>query len=143
MPNKSLLRIWQTRFKSQVAAYRKIYVQLEAKRKEMNDVGPDAADIADLQALEQREMYLRGVVRGAAQILIVLTRPYAYKDKDEIRKLELDYGMPGERVVNQVGTRAAQKWFEDNWSSVADSDWGDAMHRDGHKLQTTRVRQSS
>lgn len=137
---KSLLRMWQTRFKSQVAAYRKVYAELEAKRKDMNDNGPDNADIADLQALERREVYLRGVVRGAAQVLIILTRPYAYKDKDEIVKLERDYGMPGERGYNPTGTRNAHEFFEDQWSTFDQSDWGDAMHRDGHTLQARRSR---
>lgn len=134
MVQKTLRAILQARFKSQVAAYRKAYAALE------NPTYEQKTNPTEFHKLKEKEVYLRGVVRGAAQILIVLTRPTEHKNKEAIRKLELDYGMPGERGIVQTGSRVMQEFFEDRWSTSDASDWGDAMHNDGLKLQNRKGR---
>lgn len=83
----SLLEMWQTRFKSTVKQYNEA---LDAMHAVEGD--GDAYDKA-----RDRERLLRGVVRGGAQMLIILARPYEANSTTAIKDLEIDYGVPGER----------------------------------------------
>lgn len=101
----SLLRMWQSRFKATVAAYLKAKATLDATPKE------DEAYLA----WRDRERMLRGVVRGGAQMLIILVRPWEAKDNEKILDLEIDYGMPGKRSRPLPGVSPSMsKFLEDN-----------------------------
>lgn len=104
----SLLRMWQARFKATVASYLKAYEALESYY-------PQNPDEPEWLELRERERMLRGVVRGGAQMLIILTRPYEAKDNQAIMDLEIDYGMPGKRSKPLPGVSPSMsKFLEDN-----------------------------
>jgi len=110
----SLLRMWQARFKAQVAAYIKAKEEYDLLEERQNDA-PDTAGAVDLHAAERKERLLRGVVRGSAQMLIILTNPASAKDMKAVADLEIDYGMPGKRNRPRVGTSpTVSKYLEDN-----------------------------
>lgn len=97
----SLLRMWQSRFKATVASYLKAKAALDAD--------------PENQQLRDRERMLRGVVRGGAQMLIIMVRPWEYKDNEKILDLEIDYGMPGKRSRPLPGVSPSMsKFLEDN-----------------------------
>lgn len=101
---KSLLAQWQTRFKSSVKQYN------EALDK-MNTLA-DSDDGSAYDNARDRERLLRGVVRGNAQCLIILCRPWQANDNTEIADLEIDYGMPGKRSKPRPGVSPTiSKWF--------------------------------
>lgn len=101
----SLLRMWQSRFKATVASY--------LKAKEALDAHPFMDE--EYQKLRDRERMLRGVVRGGAQMLIIMVRPYEAKDNVKILDLEIDYGMPGQRSRPRPGVSPTMsKFLEDN-----------------------------
>lgn len=106
----SLLRQWQSRFKATVAAY------LKAKA-ELDEIEADRHIYAgsEWQKARDRERMLRGVVRGGAQMLIILVRPWEWKDNTAILDMEIDYGMPGERSKPRPGVSPTMsKFLEDN-----------------------------
>lgn len=97
--------MWQSRFKATVASY--------LKAKEVLDATPQGHETY-IDALK-RERMLRGVVRGGAQMLIILVRPFEYKDNEKILDMEIDYGMPGERSRPLPGVSPTMsKFLEDN-----------------------------
>jgi hypothetical protein len=97
----SLLRQWQSRFKATVASYLKAKAELDAD--------------PENRALRDRERMLRGVVRGGAQMLIILCRPWEWKDNTAILDMEIDYGMPGKRSKPRPGVSpTVSKFLEDN-----------------------------
>lgn len=109
----SLLRQWQSRFKASVSSY--------LKAKDALDHFTEKAPVMDLRIdeeyikLRDRERMLRGVVRGSAQMLIILCRPWEWKNNEAILDLEIDYGMPGKRSRPLPGASPTlSKFFEDN-----------------------------
>lgn len=107
----SLLRQWQARFKATIAAYVRAKEQLDAT--EMPDeFGPEFDAYLKLR---DRERMMRGVVRGGAQMLIILSRPWEWKNNEAILDMEIDYGMPGKRSKPRPGVSPLiSKYFEDN-----------------------------
>lgn len=106
----SLLRQWQARFKSTVAAYLKALEEFERVEAAGHIYGED-----EWQKARDRERMLRGVVRGGAQMLIILAQPWNAKNTDAIRDMEIDYGMPGKRSKPRPGVSPAiSKYVEDN-----------------------------
>lgn len=85
----SLLTMWQKRMMSVVRQYN--------KAKGILDTLPDSADDDAYAKAKDRERLLRGVVRGSAQMYIILVRPYEADSNDAINDLEIDFGMPGKR----------------------------------------------
>jgi len=111
----SLLRQWQSRFKATVAAYLKAKADLDRLDKLLRETSPDTALIQEQQAAFARERMLRGVVRGGAQMLIILVRPWEWKDNAAILDMEIDYGMPGKRSKPRPGVSPSMsKFLEDN-----------------------------
>lgn len=111
----SLLRQWQSRFKATVASYLKAKAELDRINQAINDGGADQALIQEQLAARDRERMLRGVVRGGAQMLIILCNPWSWKNNDAILDLEIDYGMPGKRSKPRPGVSPIiSKFFEDN-----------------------------
>lgn len=106
----SLLRQWQARFKATVAQYLKAKAELdeiEAARHIYSE--------SEWQKARDRERMLRGVVRGGAQMLIILVRPWEWKDNVAILDMEIDYGMPGKRSKPRPGVSPTMsKFLEDN-----------------------------
>lgn len=104
--------MWQARFKSTVASYLKAKEALdEYTAASINDIEADPEYIR----LHDRERMLRGVVRGGAQMLIIMVRPYEAKDNAAILDLEIDYGMPGKRSKPLPGVSPSMsKFLEDN-----------------------------
>lgn len=101
----SLLRQWQSRFKATVAAYLKAKAELDATPKGHQEY----------LKRRDRERMLRGVVRGGAQMLIILCRPWEWKDNVAILDMEIDYGMPGKRSKPRPGVSPTMsKFLEDN-----------------------------
>lgn len=110
---KSLLAQWQTRFKGSVKQY--------LKAKEYLDTLPDTATDDEYFKAYGRERLLRGVVRGNAQTLIILSRPFQANDNVAIGDLEIDYGMPGERSKPRPGTSPSfSKWYEEYYGFSPD-----------------------
>lgn len=102
----SLLIQWQSKFKAAVKLY--------LKAKEDLDTLPDTATEDEYAAARDRERLTRGVVRGMAQCLIILSRPWQANDKVAILDLEIDYGMPGERSKPRPGVSPTlSKWFDE------------------------------
>lgn len=111
----SLLRQWQSRFKATVSTYLKAKAELDRINEAIESGGADQALIADHQVARDRERLTRGVVRGGAQMLIILCRPWEWKDPEKIMDLEIDYGMPGKRSRPLPGVSpSVSKWLEDN-----------------------------
>jgi len=108
----SLLRMWQSRFKATVASYVKAKAELDATPM------PQVTNWAELEEYlkrRDRERMIRGVVRGGAQMLIILCRPWEAKDNAAILDLEIDYGMPGKRSKPRPGVSPSMsKFLEDN-----------------------------
>lgn len=110
----SLLRQWQSRFKATVASYLKAKADLDEYRHNVNE-GHRHHDEDEAQQLRDRERMLRGVVRGGAQMLIILTNPWSWKNNEAILDLEIDYGMPGKRSKPRPGVSPTMsKFLEDN-----------------------------
>lgn len=113
----SLLRQWQARFKATVASYLKAKSELDEIYRIIgpNGLYPDDLGPDDLQKARDRERMLRGVVRGGAQMLIILVRPWEAKDNVAILDMEIDYGMPGKRSKPRPGVSPSMsKFLEDN-----------------------------
>jgi len=111
----SLLRQWQSRFKATVAAYLKAKAELDRIEEEIEKGGADSALSVEHDAAVRRERLTRGVVRGGAQMLIILCRPWEWKDQEKILDLEIDYGMPGKRSRPLPGVSPTlSKFLEDN-----------------------------
>lgn len=111
----SILRAMQSRFKAQVASYLKAKAELDRVNEQIEEGGADAGLIADHQAAYGRERVQRGVVRGAAQILLLLANPAFAKNPDYVHDLEIDYGMPGKRKRPKPPVSPTlSKFFQDN-----------------------------
>lgn len=91
----SLLRMMQSRFMSQVKAYNKAKRELDKLQEQADEISPDTAMIKDIEAAERKERLLRGMVRGAAQMLIIVSTPHEAKDNNAINDLEFDSGVLG------------------------------------------------
>jgi hypothetical protein len=85
----SILKVLKARLTNSVKQYN------EAKR--ILDTIPDDADDDAYGKAKDRERLLRGVVRGCAQMYIVVANPAQQNSKDAINDLEIDYGLPGKR----------------------------------------------
>lgn len=110
----SLLRMWQARFKATVATYLKAKQELDDMAESLGPYVPLFED-SNYRKLHDRERMLRGVVRGGAQMLIILVRPWEAKDNEKILDLEIDYGMPGKRSRPLPGVSPSMsKFLEDN-----------------------------
>lgn len=108
----SLLRQWQSRFKATVAAYNKAKTDLDSHPMPKVLDGPEFEEYLKRR---DRERMLRGVVRGGAQMLIILVRPWEWKDNAAILDMEIDYGMPGKRSKPRPGVSPTMsKFLEDN-----------------------------
>jgi len=102
----SLLRTLQARLKNSVVQYNK------AKR--ILDTLPEDADDDAYGKAKDRERLLRGVVRGCAQMYIVVANPAQQSDKDAINDLEIDYGMIGTRSRPKAqASEITRKFLED------------------------------
>jgi len=102
----SLLAQWQRKFKTAVRSY--------LKAKQYLDTLPDTATDDEYADARDKERLLRGIVRGEAQCLIILSRPWQADDKVAIADLEIDYGMPGERSKPRPGVSPTiSAWFEE------------------------------
>lgn len=112
----SILRAMQSRFKAQVKAYLKTKAELDRINEEIDNGGADSALIAEHAAAYGRERVQRGVVRGAAQQLMLLANPPFAKNPDYVHDFEIDYGMPGKRKRPLPGVSPSfSKYMEDNW----------------------------
>ena len=113
----SILRAMQSRFKAQVSSYLKAKAELDRIENTIGPEGlfPDDLGPDDLRKAHDRERVQRGVVRGAAQILLLLANPAFAKDPNYVHDLEIDYGMPGKRKRPRPGVSPSiSKYFEDN-----------------------------
>jgi hypothetical protein len=106
---KSLLAQWQAKFKASVKLY--------LKTKEYLDTLPDTASDDEYADARDKERLTRGMVRGMAQCLIILSRPWEADNKQSIADLEIDYGMPGTRSKPRPGVSPTiSKWFEEYYA---------------------------
>lgn len=112
----SILRAMQSRFKAQVKSYLKAKADLDRINEQIEQGGADQGLIAEHHAAYSRERVQRGVVRGAAQQLMLLARPAFAKDPDYVHDFEIDYGMPGKRKRPLPGVSPSfSKYMEDNY----------------------------
>lgn len=112
----SILRAMQARFKAQVKSYLKAKDDLDRINREIDKGGADQALIHEHQAAFARERVQRGVVRGAAQMCMLLARPAFAKDPDYVHDFEIEYGMPGKRKRPSPGVSPSfSKYMEDNY----------------------------
>ena|SRR5690242_14506719 len=103
----SMLELWKRRFRAQVKAYN------TAKR--ILDTLTDDPNATKKQIREARdkERLARGIVRGGAQMLTIMSRPFDINNLDAIKDLEIDYGIPGERSRPLPGTSVSfVQWYE-------------------------------
>lgn len=113
----SLLELWKRRFRAQVKAYN------TAKR--ILDTLTDDPDATKKQIREaqDKERLARGIVRGGAQMLIILSQPFNINNLDAIKDLEIDYGIPGKRSRELPGTSVSfVKWFESYYGTRIDDE---------------------
>lgn len=112
----SLLELWKRRFRAQVKAYN------TAKRNLDTLTASDTATKAEIREAKEKERLARGIVRGGAQMLTILSRPFDINNKEAIADLEIDYGMPGKRSRELPGTSVSfVKWFESYWGTKLDA----------------------
>lgn len=109
-PQPSLLVAWKKRMMSVVRQY--------LKAKAILDTLPDSASDDDYAKARDRERLLRGVVRGSAQMYIILVRPYEADSNDAINDLEIDFGMPGKRSrakaqVSETVAKFMEEYYDD------------------------------
>jgi hypothetical protein len=106
----SILRTLKARLKNSVVQYNK------AKR--ILDTLPDDASDDEYGNAKDRERLLRGVVRGCAQMYIVVANPAEQNSKDAINDLEIDYGMIGKRSkpkpkASDIGSKFLEEYYDD------------------------------
>lgn len=88
----SLQRLFEAKMRTSVKAYNKTYDELENYQHDPADADlPDT----DYQSLKNKERLLRGMVRGSAQMLLCLYRPYEHKNQDALKEIEADFGTKG------------------------------------------------
>lgn len=87
----SLQRLFEAKMRTAVKAYNKQYDRLN----ELTLMFEDAESMPDVIAAKNKERLLRGMVRGSAQMLLCLYRPYEHKSQDAIKELEHDFGTKG------------------------------------------------
>lgn len=105
--NPSLLELWQRRFRAQVKAYN------TAKRNLDTLTESGTATKKEIREARDKERLARGIVRGGAQMLMILCQPFNINNLEAIRDLEIDYGIPGERSRPLPGTSVTfLQWFE-------------------------------
>ena len=103
----SLLELWKRRFRAQVKAYN------IAKRNLDTLTASDTATKKEIREARDKERLARGIVRGGAQMLTILARPFDINNKDAIHDLEIDYGIPGERTRPLPGTSVSfLQWYQ-------------------------------
>lgn len=91
----SLLRMLQSRFLTQIKTYNKAHTELNNLLELMNEDG-STFDRGELyEKLKAKERLTRGIVRGSAQMLIIISNPAQAKDNDAINDLEYDSGLQG------------------------------------------------
>lgn len=106
----SILKVLKARLTNSVKQY------VEAKR--ILDTLPDNADDDEYGKAKDRERLLRGVVRGCAQMYIVVANPAQQSDKNAINDLEIDYGMPGKRSKpkaqpSDIGAKFLKEYYDE------------------------------
>lgn len=108
----SLLELWKRRFRAQVKAY------LKAKEYLDTLTASDTATKAEIREAKEKERLARGIVRGGAQMLTILSRPFDINNKEAIADLEIDYGMPGKRSRELPGTSVSfLTWYKQYYGS--------------------------
>lgn len=106
-PNPSMLELWKRRFRAQIKAYN------TAKRNLDTVLADENATKAQKREAKEKERLARGIVRGGAQMLIIMGQPFNINNQEAIRDLEIDYGIPGERSRPLPGTSVTfLQWFE-------------------------------
>ena len=90
----SLLRMMQSRFLSQIKQANAAREELEAYESTLDKYTPKNED-PHWVALRAKERLTRGIVRGSAQMLIIVSNPAEAKDNDAIGDLEYDSGLKG------------------------------------------------
>lgn len=88
----SLQRLFEAKMRTAVKAYNKVYDELDEKNH--NPESGEGYAVEFIQ-LKNKERLLRGMVRGSAQMLLCLYRPYEHKSQDAIKELEHDFGTNG------------------------------------------------
>lgn len=111
----SLLRMMQARFLSQIKAYKKAKAELDALEERADNESVDTALIKEIEAAKHKERLTRGIVRGSAQMLIIVATPHEAKDNNAINDLEIDSGMPGKRSKPRARASEMSKAFLDQY----------------------------
>lgn len=110
----SLLELWKRRFRAQVKAYNTAKRILDTVTEDPN------ATKKQIREAKDKERLARGIVRGGAQMLTILARPFDINNADAIRDLEIDYGIPGERSKPLPGTSVSfERWFREYYGDAA------------------------
>lgn len=86
----SLQRLFEAKMRTAVKAYNKQYEVLKQAEQEAHTWGDE-----EFTAAKNKERLLRGMVRGSAQMLLCLYRPYEHKNQDAIKEIEHDFGCKG------------------------------------------------
>lgn len=105
----SLLKLLKARLNNSVKQY--------VKAKQIMDDLAESEDGDAYDKARDRERLLRGVVRGSAQMYIVVANPAQANDTKAIADLEVDYGMPGKRsrprpAASEVGANFLKEYYE-------------------------------
>ena len=115
----SLLAMWQAKMKSCVRQYRSAKEALDQLEVTLSESGDEFSP--EWEKAHDKERVLRGTVRGAAMMMLVLSRPSeaAYRGENyshAVHDLEVDYGMPGKKFIRSVlyGNQSGGKYAEDN-----------------------------
>lgn len=90
----SLLRMMQARFLSQIKQANTARQELIDYEESLDRHSPKNED-PTWQKLKAKERLTRGIVRGAAQMLIIVATPHEAKDNNAINDLEYDSGLKG------------------------------------------------
>lgn len=110
----SLLRMMQARFLSQIKTYKQAKADLDEYEAKLDQYTPKNEDPKWLK-LRDKERLLRGIVRGSAQMLIIVATPHEAKDNNAINDLEVDSGMPGTRSKPKARASEFAKAFLDRY----------------------------
>lgn len=105
----------QSRFLAQIKSYKKTKAELDELVERFNE-NEEPGMAEQIERLKAKERLLRGVVRGAAQMLIIISNPAEAKDNDAINDLEIDSGMPGKRSRPKPGVSPTITNFLDRYN---------------------------
>lgn len=87
----TLQKLFESKMRTAVKAYNRQYDLWQEELKDCEEAGGDDPDMK----IREKERLLRGMVRGSAQMLLCLYRPYEHKNTDAINDLEADFGVKG------------------------------------------------